>query len=152
MKWIHVSPRHPAGATRPASLALLGVAFALGVSGFLGMDLTIGSALIYCLGLGLAVDDTIHVLSRYRYEVRHDPNATPREHVTRALHSTGKALVTTSIVLAVGSLCHMAADFQSLVHVGVLLTTVIVVALAADLWLLPLLVEHFAKRVARRGT
>lgn len=31
MKWIHVSPRHPAGATRPASLALLGVAFALGV-------------------------------------------------------------------------------------------------------------------------
>ncbi|MCB9918248.1 MAG: MMPL family transporter [Planctomycetes bacterium] len=138
---------------RLAALALitnvLPLAFALGASGFLGMDLTIGSALIYCLGLGLAVDDTIHVLSRYRYEVRHDPNATPREHVTRALHSTGKALVTTSIVLAVGSLCHIAADFQSLVHVGILLTTVIVVALAADLWLLPLLVEHFAKRAKR---
>ncbi len=142
------------GSVRLALLSLLTnvlpLAFALGVSGYLGIEVTIGSALIYCLGLGLAVDDTIHLLARYRYEARHDPEASPRVQITRALHSSGKALVTTSIVLAVGSLCHVAAEFQSLVHVGILLTTVIVVALATDLWLLPLLLERWVS--SRRGT
>ncbi|NRA96552.1 MAG: MMPL family transporter, partial [Planctomycetes bacterium] len=115
---------------------------ALGLSGWAGIDLRIGSALIYCLGLGLAVDNTIHLVTRYLQESQARPHASSRETLLAALHSSGKALITTSLVLAVGTMCHLIGSFQSIRHVGILLFTVIVTALAADLWLLPHLLQR----------
>lgn len=122
---------------------VLPLAVALGVSGLLGIHVTIGSAIIYCLGLGLAVDDSIHILSRYGYEKGEDPGASKRALLTRTLRSSGKALILTSAVLAIGTLCHLAADFQTLHNVGILLTVIVVAALVVDLWVLPFLVERF---------
>lgn len=121
---------------------LLPLAIALGVSGWLDIDLRIGSALIYCLGLGLAVDDTIHLVARYLQERRERPSAPPRDTLLIALRSSGRALVTTSMVLGVGTLCHLAGSFESIRQVGILLFTVVVSALVADLWLLPHLLQR----------
>ena len=115
---------------------------ALGISGWAGIDLRIGSALIYCLGLGLAVDNTIHLVTRYLQELRTRPDMAAPDALVRALHSSGKALITTSLVLAVGAMCHLVGSFESIRHVGVLLFAVIVAALAADLWLLPHLLQR----------
>ena len=123
---------------------------ALGLSGWAGIDLRIGSALIYCLGLGLAVDNTIHLVTRYLQECRARPHASSRETLIAALHSSGKALITTSLVLAVGTMCHLIGSFQSIRHVGILLFTVIVTALAADLWLLPHLLQRTRAWSCRR--
>ena len=121
---------------------MLPLVIALGVSGWAGLNLRIGSALIYCLGLGLAVDDAIHLITRYLQERRARPDASTDDHLTVALRSSGKALITTSIVLGIGTLCHLVASFQSIRHVGVLLFTVVITALAADLWLLPHLLRR----------
>ena len=125
---------------------LLPLLFAFGLSGWLGIELTIGSALIYCLGLGLAVDDTIHILTRYLHEKRELPQLTTQQHLTHAVQSSGKALISTSVVLGVGTLCHLSAEFNSLINVGVLLSSVIATALVVDLWFLPILVEKLEGR------
>ena len=47
------------------------------------------------------------------------------------------------ILLAVGALSYIPSSFQSMSDAGILLATVVVVALVADLFLLPVLLEKF---------
>ena len=60
------------------------------------------------------------------------------------------SLVVTSIILVLGALCFLPANFQSIHDVGVLLTAMVITALAADLLVLPILVERFFANVGRR--
>jgi predicted RND superfamily exporter protein len=98
--------------------------------------------MIYSVGIGLAVDDTIHMLSRYRSEKLRNPQLSPRENLQETLRTTGTALIITSIILVAGALCYLPATLQSMRDVGLLLTAIVLTALFSDLYLLPLLVEH----------
>ncbi|MFT7619560.1 MAG: putative RND superfamily exporter protein [Planctomycetota bacterium] len=118
---------------------------ALGVNGLLGINLRIGIVMIYSLGLGLAVDDTIHLITRYRQERKKSPREARRPQLLRSIKGSGPALITTSIVLGIGSLSYLPSSFRSLRDVGVLLTTVVITALLADLFLLPHLLEMAGK-------
>jgi len=44
--------------------------FVLAVMGFLGIDFNVGTSIVVCISLGIAVDDTIHFLVRYFYELK----------------------------------------------------------------------------------
>ncbi len=114
---------------------------ALGMNGWLDINLRIGIVMIYSLGLGLAVDDTIHLITRYRQERKKHPQGDRRPQIMGALKGSGPALITTSIVLAIGSLSYLPSSFRSLRDVGLLLTAIVVTALLADLFLLPHLLE-----------
>ena len=118
---------------------------ALGMNGWLDINLRIGIVMIYSLGLGLAVDDTIHLITRFRQERQAEPFGDRRKHILHSIRGCGPALVTTSIVLAVGSLSYLPSSFRSLRDVGVLLTTIVITALLADLWVLPHLLELAGK-------
>ncbi len=135
---------------RSARIALISIApnvlpifVALALTGWLEIPVRVGIVMIFSLGLGLAVDDSIHVLTRYCQERALHRDS--QESLLRALRSTGGALVVTTIVLGIGSLCHLPASFQSMRDVGVLMSAIVGTALAADMWLLPLLLERFAK-------
>ncbi len=128
---------------------LFPILVALGLNGWLDINLRIGIVMIYSLGLGLAVDDTIHLITRYRQERRKNPWGNARGQILTALRGCGPALVTTSIVLAVGSLSYLPSSFRSLRDVGLLLTMIVVMAVLADLFLLPHLLE-MASRSRRK--
>ena len=123
----------------------LPVLFGLGLAGFLDIPLRIGIAMIFCLGLGLAVDDTLHLFTRFVQERRHHPGLSVAQAVQASLRTAGRAMVSTSLFLALGCLCYLPASFQSLQDVGILLTAIIVVAVIADLFLLPHLMTFFLK-------
>ena len=122
---------------------LLPIVIALGVSGWFGIDMRIGVIMVFCAGIGLAVDDSIHLITRFQQERRAAPDLSITEHLHRSLRSTGKALVITTAVLAVGALSFLPSNFQSMSDVGILLTTIVVSALIADLFLFPHLLERF---------
>ncbi|MFT5129948.1 MAG: putative RND superfamily exporter protein [Rhodothermales bacterium] len=126
----------------------LPILVALGLTGWLGINLRIGIVMIYSVGIGLAVDDSIHMLSRFRAEQLRSPHLSSREQLLRTLSTTGTALIVTSIILTVGALCYLPATLQSMRDVGLLLTVIVLTALAADLFLLPFLVER-AERSAK---
>lgn len=120
---------------------LLPILVALGLNGLLGIRLRIGIVMIYCLGIGLAVDDSIHLIARYRQERADRPGETTADCLRRALRGTGRAMFSSSVVLAVGALCYLPSEFKSLRDVGILLTGIVVSALLCDLYLLPHLIE-----------
>ncbi len=119
---------------------VLPIVVALGLNGWLDIPLRIGIVMIYALGLGLAVDDTIHLLTRFTQERAARPDASIREALDAALRHTGRALLVTSLLLFVGGLCYLPADFRSMKDVGLLLNAVVVTALLADLFVLPHLI------------
>ncbi|MEZ5963549.1 MAG: MMPL family transporter [Planctomycetota bacterium] len=127
---------------------VLPILVAFGLNGWLGIPLRIGIVMIYAVGLGLAVDDSIHLLTSYVQERRAHPRASVRTCVTGALRATARALVVSSAILAAGCLCYLPADFRSIRDVGILLTSIVVTALLADLFLLPHLIVWCARPTA----
>lgn len=122
---------------------LLPIIAALGMAGWIGIPLRIGILMVFCAGMGLAVDDTIHLITRFLQERRLDPRASMQAHLQRSLRSTGKALVITTVVLAAGGVSYMPSNFKSISDAGLLLATIVIVALLTDLFLLPIMLERF---------
>ena len=118
---------------------------ALGLTGWLGINLRVGVVMVFCVGVGLAVDDTIHLLTRFVDESRQHGELSVQERVANALRSTGSALFVTSAVLFLAVLCHLPADFRSLRDTGIILATIVAVAYIADVVLLPHLLIRFLR-------
>jgi predicted RND superfamily exporter protein len=94
---------------------------------------------VLTVGLGLAVDDTIHLLTHARE--RGGPAA-----IAQAVGSVGRAAVTTSLVLVGGFSVNLLSSFPPLRTLAALGGITIVIALVADLVLLPALVATRARR------
>ncbi len=107
----------------------------LGSMGWAGRHLETLSAMVFSIGLGIAVDDTIHYLARYCAEVR--AGFSPEDAVRRTTERTGRAIVHTSLVLVFGFGVLCTSAFPPNQLFAILGSGVIVAALAADLWVLP---------------
>lgn len=94
------------------------------------------------LGLGLAVDDTIHFLSRYRREMRASGNR--EAAIVATMQHAGAAIVRTTLILMFGFLPLAISAYWSISMLGTYLVAILSVALVADLFLLPALIEWFA--------
>ena len=110
----------------------------LGFMGLVGISLNTATATISAVAIGMAVDDTIHFLVRYRRERRSLP---PEEAVKNTLLQKGLAAITTSLVLIMGFLILTTSRFIPTVEFGFLCALVMFLALLADLFLLPALVK-----------
>jgi len=113
-----------------------------GVMGVAGIPINLATCMVPSISIGIAVDDTIHFLARYRREVL--AGAEVSEAIRTTLRTTGRAMVTTSLVLTAGFLVILLSQFPTNVYFGVLCALTIAVALLGDLLLLPALL-----RVAR---
>lgn len=118
------------------------VLFVLGAMGWLGVPVDSATVMIASVVLGLAVDDTLHILAHYR---RLAPDRGPVEGATEALARSGAGLVTTSVILALGfGVCGL-SSFLPVARFGAVAALAVVAALAADLSLVPALLAT-AKR------
>ena len=97
--------------------------------------------MLSCIALGIAVDDTIHYLSRYQAEYRVDGDRTGA--MRRTLMSTGRAIVFTSVVIAGGGWILVFSSFRPNAHFGILTGVTMVSAPLADLLIAPLCVRFF---------
>ena len=109
----------------------------LGLMGWVGIDINTATAVISCVAIGIAVDDTIHYLTRFRKEYGADPDEVTA--TSQSLTSTGRALFFTSFVLTFGFMVLVFSNFRPLIYFGVLTGVTMVSALIGDLILLPVL-------------
>lgn len=114
---------------------LFPILVAFGLMGFLDFALDIDTLLVAPITIGIAVDDTIHFLSRYRMEMmRHgDIQMAVRE----TFHEVGQAMIFTSLILSAGFLIFFLSDHSGLQHFGLLSAAAIFAAVIADLFFLP---------------
>lgn len=111
------------------------VVVGLGVMKLLGIRLDPGTAMLGSLTLGLVVDDTVHMVSRIKAHLSR--GLTTEAAVTSAITEVGRALTTTSLVLAAGFGVLAFGSFTPNIYLGVMAAVVIGLALAADLLVLP---------------
>ena len=113
------------------------------VVGFGIWGLTVGQvglslSVIAAMTIGIVVDDTVHFLYKY-LRARREDCLDPEQAVRYAFDTAGRALVTTTLVLAAGFLVLVFSPFIPTAQVGVLTALIISIALVADLSLLPAL-------------
>ena len=117
---------------------VLPLVFVAGLMGLIGIDLKFSTVVIFTIGFGIAVDDTIHLLVRYKIEL---PNARDKKDALfQSIKTTGKALIITSFVLSSGFLTFLLSDFSSTFYIGLLISITLLFALISDLFLLPILI------------
>ncbi|MCB9777203.1 MAG: MMPL family transporter [Alphaproteobacteria bacterium] len=123
---------------------LVPLVFTLATLGVLGEDLQITNIVSFTVAVGLAVDDTIHFVVRYREERDHGHDVDDALH--RTFHGAGRAIVLTSVLLVVGFGVLAWSDLTSTRWFGILSAVTMIAALLADLLLLPALLHLFDRR------
>jgi len=120
----------------PNAFPLLAV---LGYMGAVGMELDVTNVIVFSVCLGLAVDDTIHVIARFREELAR--GGAIEDVLERTLRGSGQAVVLTSLLLGAGFLVLTTSEFVPTQRFGYLAAITFVAALFADLVLLPALLR-----------
>lgn len=109
--------------------------------GYLAIPLDAPTAIIFAIAFGIAVDDTIHFLSKFKIE-RMRGNSI--EGALRAtIKETGKAIMMTSIILFFGFMMLVFSQTISIAFVGVLVAGTLLSAVVADVVLIPPLIRLF---------
>lgn len=121
-----------------------------GLMGFLNIPLKPSTILVFSIALGIAVNDTIHYLAKYRQELRLH-NWSIKESALRAIKESGSSMVYTSLVLLFGFGCFAASEFDGTRALGVLTAVTLFVAMFTNLILLPALLLSFQKSVTTKA-
>jgi predicted RND superfamily exporter protein len=124
----------------PNLFPLVATAAMLAVS---GQHLEIVTVCVFTICVGIAVDDTIHFLTRYQEEMRSGGNH--QQVIRRAFTGVGSALLMTTIVLIAGLGSAIVGDSRDARIFGIMGCLTLAAALFADVLLLPALLSRFAK-------
>ena len=111
-----------------------------GIMGFMGIKLRPSTAMTFSIALGIAVDDTIHFLARFRQEYIKNKNIS--DAITQTLLTTGKAIISTTVILSLGFMVMIFSEFVPNHEFGILATIVLMIALAGSMILLPVLLNY----------
>jgi predicted RND superfamily exporter protein len=127
---------------------VLPIVMGLGLMGAAGILLDGATAMVASIAIGLAVDDTIHFVSRVRLHL--DRGRPMSQALERTTVEMGRALIYTSIGLSGGFALMMFGQVVPMAFFGLLCSVTISLALAANLLLLPVVLRWYG-RVSRRG-
>jgi len=133
-------------ALRSVRLAMVGlvpklgpILMVLGVMGWLGLPIDMGTPMIASVSVGISVGFSIHYLYRYRQERLAGASF---EQALRATHRrVGSAMVFSNLALVVGFSALALSNFIPTVHFSVLANVALLGGLAGNLLVLPLLLR-----------
>jgi uncharacterized protein len=119
---------------------LLPIACYFGFLGWAGITLDITTSLVASAALGLAVDNAVHMIRRYRQSNAQRPDDEGWA-MWLTMHRTGKPTVLVNLMLTIGFLVFVLSSFLPVRISGVLWAVTILACLAADLIFLPALMK-----------
>jgi len=128
---------------------VLPVAFYFGLLGLVGVSLNPTTAVIACLALGVAVDDTIHFFVRFRAVAGRTGDE--GEAAVVALRIVGRPITVTSIALCLGFGAAMTAQLKNQAHFGALTAVTLAYAWIVDVLVTPGVAARAERRVRRRN-
>lgn len=121
----------------------------LGLMGAAGIMLDVGTLMVAALGLGIAVDDTVHLLAHY-FKYRRKGLRAEAAAVNTMQH-VGTPTAVTTVTLVCAFLVFTGADFLPNFYFGLLISIVVALALLADLTLTPALLAWIGAREDARA-
>jgi predicted RND superfamily exporter protein len=115
----------------------------------LGIEFKLTTAILFTVAFGIAVDDTIHFMSKLKLELAKGKNL--HYAIKRTFLEAGKAIILTSVILVAGFGLLIFSQFGVTHFTGLLISLCLVFALLADLFLLPILLFPLKKVWANKA-
>ncbi|MAU94077.1 MAG: hypothetical protein CMJ93_07705 [Planctomycetes bacterium] len=113
----------------------LSVISILGFMGWLGISLDLMTITLASIAMGIAVDDTIHYI--YRFRLNYQESGRYSDALTSTHRTVGSVIVYTSVVIIVGFSVMVFSTFMPSVYFGLLTSLAMGMALMLTLTLLP---------------
>ena len=118
---------------------LIPVVFCFGVMGLFGIPLNPGTATVAAIAVGIAIDDTIHLMTRYGDICRTEPDQFKASILT--MRAEAVPVISTSIALAFGFSTLLFSSFNIILQFGTLAAATMIFALYSDLLVSPILLR-----------
>jgi len=115
---------------------LLPLIMTAGIMGWFGIPVKPSTVLIFSIAFGISVDDTLHLLSRYRQELLVNGGNIGRAALI-AIRESGVSMFYTSVVLFAGFMIFLASNFGGTQALGLLVSITLGFAMFTNLLLLP---------------
>ncbi len=115
-----------------------------GLWGLLVGEINQAAAVTFSVSLGIIVDDTVHILSKYINRLKQGDSPEAALHYT--FTTTGTALIITSVVLSAGLVILAQSTFGINATIGAMVAPIIVFALVVDFFFLPALLIFFDRK------
>jgi hypothetical protein len=126
------------------------VAVTLGAMGFVGIPLDTGTAMVASVVIGIAVDNSIHLVTWYR---RRLGNGEDRAAAMRgAIAEVGRPVVASALSLSAGFLVMLLSSWGAIAAFGLLSACAILVSLVTNLFLLPAILFLMTRRQGETRT
>ncbi len=120
---------------------ILPIILVLGVMGWLGITIDIGVAISGAIIIGVAVDDTIHFLVKYKEARLKGYNF--HDSLTYIMKYAGSAIIFTTVVLSSSFLIFRFSDFMLNVNFGIVTAIALIIAVLVDLFMLPAILSKY---------
>ena len=120
---------------------IISISLVLGFMGWFKIPLDMMTITIAAISMGIAVDNTIHYIYRFRNELKKDNNYSLSMHRTHM--SIGFAMYYTSVTIIVGFCILVFSNFIPSIYFGILTSFAMLMALLSSLILLPQLLILF---------
>lgn len=109
-----------------------------GIMGWFGISLNISTSMIAAIAVGIAIDDTIHLLDTFNEGLRR--TGSQEQAIIEAMGSVGQAAFFIALALSAGFFIVCLSNFQPVMHFGLLSGVTMLIALVIELFLTPALV------------
>lgn len=116
------------------------IVLAAGIASTMGILLDQSAVVVFAMTMGLAVDDAIHVMSRYLTSKK--SGLSTEESIRCAMNESGRAVLFTSLVLIFGFGVLIFGSFTTVINVGLFGSIIMSLALIGDLIFLPAILHY----------
>lgn len=120
---------------------ILPIVLVLGVMGWMGITIDIGVAISGAIIIGVAVDDTIHFLIKYKEARKKSYNF--KDSLTYVMQYAGSAIIFTTIVLSSAFMIFRFSQFMLNVNFGIVTAIALIIAVIVDLLMLPAILSRY---------
>jgi len=122
-----------------------------GLMGYFGISLKPSTILIFSIAFGMASDQTIYFLTKYRHEMRANPVMSISNAVTITIRETGVSMMYTAVILFFGFFIFSASSFGGTAALGKLLSVTLLVSMIANIILLPTFLLSLERRLTTKA-
>lgn len=125
-------------------LNIIPIVMMAGIMGLTQLELRAGTSVIFTIAFVIAVDDTVHLLNKFKWE-RHRGN-TVQHSLIVTMRECGTAIWTTSLILTGAFFVLLFSNLNEIFSFGLLIGIAIIFAFLTDLILTPILILHWFKK------
>lgn len=126
---------------------LVPILIVAGVMGLAGVNMKVSTSIIFTIAFGIAVDDTIHFISKLKLVLLKEKSLF--KAVRKTYLMAGKAVIVTSLILVGGFSTLIFSSFDGTFYVGLLIGLTLLFGVVAELTLLPILILYFYRHKPR---